>query len=148
LLRLVAGELTPSGGSIRSSGDVAYLPQHLPLQTDRTVADLLGIAAKRTALRAITSGDARPAHFTTLDDDWEIEARAVETLDRLGVLTGVDGALDRPVGTLSGGEAVLTGVAGLLLRRPAVSLMDEPTNNLDRERANGSTARSTAGPAC
>jgi ATPase subunit of ABC transporter with duplicated ATPase domains len=132
LLRLVAGELTPSGGSLRASGDVGYLPQHLPLQTGRTVADLLGISAKRAALRSITAGDARPAHFATLDDDWEIEVRAVETLDRLGVLRGVDGVLDRPVGTLSGGEAVLTGVAGLLLRRPAVSLLDEPTNNLDR----------------
>ncbi|MFN2561829.1 MAG: ABC-F family ATP-binding cassette domain-containing protein [Jatrophihabitans sp.] len=132
LLRLIAGDLTPLGGSLAISGDVAYLPQHLPLLTGRTVADLLGISARRTALRAIVAGDADPAQFTALDDDWEVEARTLETLDRLGVLRGVDDVLDRPVGTLSGGEAVLTGVAGLLLRRAAISLMDEPTNNLDR----------------
>jgi ATPase subunit of ABC transporter with duplicated ATPase domains len=132
LLRLIAGDLTPLGGSLAISGDVAYLPQHLPLLTGRTVADLLGISARRAALRAIVAGDADPAQFTALDDDWEVEARALETLDRLGVLRGVDDVLDRPVGTLSGGEAVLTGVAGLLLRRAAISLMDEPTNNLDR----------------
>jgi ATPase subunit of ABC transporter with duplicated ATPase domains len=132
LLRLVAGELTPAGGSIATSGDVAYLSQQLPLMTGRTVADLLGITAKVAALRSITAGDADPSHFATLEDDWEVETRAVETLDRLGVLRGVDGVLDRPVGTLSGGETVLVGVAGLMLRRAAISLMDEPTNNLDR----------------
>jgi ATPase subunit of ABC transporter with duplicated ATPase domains len=131
LLRLIAGELRPSSGTLSTSGDVAYLPQQLPLDTERTVADLLGIAGRRAALAAIVSGDADPAHFTVLEDDWEVEARAVETLDRLGVLPGVEDVLDRAVGTLSGGEAVLTGVAGLLLRRAAISLLDEPTNNLD-----------------
>jgi ATPase subunit of ABC transporter with duplicated ATPase domains len=134
LLRLVAGELRPTGGMVSVSGEVAYLPQHLPLDSARTVADLLGITERRAALQAITSGDADPVHFTALDDDWDVELRAQEVLGRLGVL-GLLGAdtdvLDRPVGTLSGGEAVLVGVAGLLLRRAAVSLLDEPTNNLD-----------------
>ena len=49
-------------------------------------------------------------------------------LDRMGLPAD----LDRTVGTISGGEAVLTGVAGLLVRRAAVTLLDEPTNNLDR----------------
>ena len=40
--------------------------------------------------------------------------------------------LDRTVATLSGGEAVLTALAGLIVRRATVSLLDEPTNNLDR----------------
>ncbi|SIO86067.1 ABC-F family ATP-binding cassette domain-containing protein [Nocardiopsis sp. JB363] len=40
--------------------------------------------------------------------------------------------LDRRVATLSGGETVLTALAGIALRRPAITLLDEPTNNLDR----------------
>ena len=132
LLRLIAGELRPTAGSIAVAGDVGYLPQRLPLDTARTVADLLGISDSLAALRAITAGDAAPEHFTVLDDDWDVDARALETLARLGVLPGEPDVLDRPVGTLSGGEAVLAGVAGLLLQRPAVSLLDEPTNNLDR----------------
>jgi ATPase subunit of ABC transporter with duplicated ATPase domains len=44
-------------------------------------------------------------------------------LDHLG--------LDRRVGELSGGEAVLLGLAAQVLRRPDVLLLDEPTNNLD-----------------
>jgi ATPase subunit of ABC transporter with duplicated ATPase domains len=136
LLRLIAGELTPTGGTIGTAGDVAYLPQQLPLDTARTVADLLGISERRAALAAITAGDADPRHFATIGDDWDIEARAVETLHRLRILPGAEEVLDRPVGTLSGGETMLCAVAGLLLRRAAITLLDEPTNNLDaRARA-------------
>ncbi len=46
---------------------------------------------------------------------------------------GLDGDdLDRPVATLSGGQAVLTAVAGIRLRGRPIALLDEPTNNLDR----------------
>lgn len=132
LLKLVAGRLAPAAGTVTTSGDVAYLPQDLSLDTARTVADLLGIAGRRAALRAIEDGDADPAHFAAVGDDWDVEARAVETLHRFGVLPGAEDVLDRPVGTLSGGEAVLTGVAGLVVQRAAISLLDEPSNNLDR----------------
>jgi ATPase subunit of ABC transporter with duplicated ATPase domains len=131
LLRLIAGELTPTGGTISAAGTVAYLPQQLPLDGARTVSDLLGISATRAALAAITAGDVDSRHFAAVADDWDIEARAVETLARVGVLPGAEDVLDRPVGTLSGGEAMLSGVAGLLLRRADISLLDEPTNNLD-----------------
>src|SRR4051794_13017503 len=113
LLRLVAGELAPSGGTISTAGTVAYLPQQLPLQTARTIAELLGISDQRAALAAMTGGDADPEHFTTIGDDWDVEARAVETLARLGITAAGHDVLDRPVGTLSGGEAMLVGVAGL-----------------------------------
>ena len=39
--------------------------------------------------------------------------------------------MDRPLGSLSGGEVVSVGLAAQLLRRPDVLLLDEPTNNLD-----------------
>ncbi|HVU92548.1 MAG TPA: ABC-F family ATP-binding cassette domain-containing protein [Jatrophihabitans sp.] len=131
LLRLIAGELRPSAGTVTPAGSVAYLPQQLPLQRARTVADLLGIATQRAALAAITAGDAAPEHFAAVGDDWDVEPRAVETLARLGLAARGDDVLDRPVGTLSGGEAVLCGIAGLLLRRADITLLDEPTNNLD-----------------
>jgi ATPase subunit of ABC transporter with duplicated ATPase domains len=128
LLRLIAGQLAPAGGSISVSGDVAYLPQQLPQDTARSVAELLGIGHQVHALRAVTAGDPSPHHFAAIGDDWDVEDRALAMLDRLGVPPD----LDRTVGTLSGGEAVLTAVAGLLVRRAGVTLLDEPTNNLDR----------------
>jgi ATPase subunit of ABC transporter with duplicated ATPase domains len=127
LLRLIAGELRPSAGTISTAGDVAYLPQHLPLETGRTVADLLGIGAQVGALHAITAGDTATRHFTAIGDDWDVADRATAVLGRFGLPAD----LDRTVGTVSGGEAVLTGVAGMLVRRAPITLLDEPTNNLD-----------------
>jgi ATPase subunit of ABC transporter with duplicated ATPase domains len=128
LLRLVAGELKPQGGSISVTGTVGYLPQSLPLGTARTVADLLGITEIRRALHAIERGEATEENFAEVGDDWDIEERSLAELDRLG-LGGID--LDRTVGTLSGGETIMAGLAARLLRRPDVLLLDEPTNNLD-----------------
>ncbi|GAA4681062.1 ABC-F family ATP-binding cassette domain-containing protein [Gordonia humi] len=129
LLRLIAGELAPTRGRVDTSGDVGYLPQTLTLDDDTSVAELLGIAPKLAALRAIESGDVDESRFETIGDDWDIQARAVEALDRIGL--GPD-YLDRRVSEVSGGEAMLLAVTGLSLRRTPVTLLDEPTNNLDR----------------
>ena len=128
LLRLIAGELTPRSGSISVAGGVGYLPQNLTLRAGDTVAGLLGIAATRSALLAIEAGDATEANFAAVGDDWDIEERARAELDRLG-LHHV--GLDRTVATLSGGEAVMVGLAARFLAGPGVLLLDEPTNNLD-----------------
>ena len=130
LLRLVAGELAPTAGHITRTADAAYLPQRLTLDVDRPVADLLGVGAPLRALRAIESGDADPRHFDAVGSDWDIEARAHAALAEAGLAPGM---LDRSVGQLSGGEAVLTAIAGIRLRGAEIALLDEPTNNLDRE---------------
>lgn len=130
LLKLAAGVLAPTGGTITGDGEVAYLPQRLTLDVDAGVADLLGIAEPLTALRAIESGDADPRHFDAVGDDWDIEARAHAALAEAGLPPE---ALDRTVGTLSGGEAILAATLGLRMRRAPITLLDEPTNNLDRD---------------
>ena len=130
LLRLIAGVLTPTSGRISTNGEVGYLPQTLTLKTDSTVADLLGIGPKLRALRAIESGDAAVENFETVGDDWDIETRADESLRHIG-FSGSD--LDRNVGEISGGEAMLVAITGLRLQRTAITLLDEPTNNLDRD---------------
>lgn len=134
LLKLIAGELTPTAGAVTVDGTLGYLPQSLPYDGRRTVAEVLDIAAVVEALNALADGQTDADLFTAIGDDWDVEERARAQLDRLG-LDHV--ALDRRLGTLSGGEAVAIGLAGQLLRRPDVLLLDEPTNNLDvdaRER--------------
>jgi ATPase subunit of ABC transporter with duplicated ATPase domains len=101
---------------VTTAGEVAHLPQQLPLHLDLTVAGLLGVGRRLAALDAITAGDASVDAFTALDDDWGVAERACAVLARFG-LPSDRSALDRPVGTRSGGEAVRVGVAGRLLRR-------------------------------
>ncbi|OJU38920.1 MAG: ABC transporter [Microbacterium sp. 69-10] len=129
LLRLIASDLVPTSGQIIRTAEVAYLPQRLTLDTERRVAELLGIAAQLDAVRAITAGDVDPAHFDAVGDDWDIEARAEVSLAEAGLDPSF---LDRTVGELSGGESVLVAIAGIRLRRAPITLLDEPTNNLDR----------------
>jgi ATPase subunit of ABC transporter with duplicated ATPase domains len=129
LLKLIAGVIAPTSGRIDTAGDVGHLPQTLTLRQDTTVADLLGIAPTLAALRAIESGDVDVAHFDAVGDDWDLESRADEALTEIGF--GADD-LDRRVGELSGGEAMLIAITGLRLRRTPITLLDEPTNNLDR----------------
>ena len=131
LLKLIAGEYRSTAGTVTVDGTLGYLPQTLPFSgfgADRTVADVLGVAPVIAALDALAAGDASEEVFAAIGDDWDVEERLRAQLDRLG-LAGL--GMDRPLGSLSGGEVVSVGLAAELLRRPDVLLLDEPTNNLD-----------------
>jgi ATPase subunit of ABC transporter with duplicated ATPase domains len=128
LLRLIAGELRPGSGTVRTDGEVGYLPQDITLGTHDSVSDLLGITAARDALHAIEAGQTGEEFFAAVGDDWDVEERARAWLDRLGLTSlGLDDRVER----LSGGETILAALAALFLRRPDILLLDEPTNNLD-----------------
>ena len=129
LLKLIAGEYRPRAGSVTVDGLVGYLPQTLPLAGAPTVAEVLEIAPIVAAIAAIEAGDTDERHLTVVGSDWDIEERARAELDRLGL---GDVALDRRLGTLSGGQIVSLGLAAQLLKQPDILLLDEPTNNLDR----------------
>ncbi|MGO3253666.1 ATP-binding cassette domain-containing protein, partial [Microbacterium gubbeenense] len=146
LLKLAAGLLAPSSGRILTDDGevaaapgsaglavndrVALLPQNLTLDTGMRVAELLGVARALDAVRAIADGDASPQRFDEVGDDWDVEARAVAALAEAGLEPRM---LDRTVGALSGGEAMLAALTGIRLAGTPVTLLDEPTNNLDRE---------------
>ena len=135
LLRIVAGDIAPTGGVVTSNGVVDYLPQNLTLRPHSSVADLLGVRRILDAIRAIERGTIEQDLFDLVGDDWDVEARSIAAL----ASAGVDVAdLDRRADTLSGGETMLTALVGVSLRRADIALLDEPTNNLDtdaRERA-------------
>ena len=130
LLRLAAGTLSPTSGAVRAHGRVAHLPQDLTLRVEQRVEDFLGIGDVRRALHAVEAGSTDPADFDTVGDRWDVEERAVATLERLGLPGSL---LDRRVGEVSGGEAVRLGLAAQVLASPDVLLLDEPTNDLDRD---------------
>jgi ATPase subunit of ABC transporter with duplicated ATPase domains len=133
LLNLVAGHLALTSGAISASGTVDYLPQRIAAHPDAVVGDLLGVATVLRALRAIEAGSSDPDHYDAVGPDWDVEERAAALLATVGLSIG----LDRPVATLSGGEAMLVAITGIRLRGADIALLDEPTNNLDagtRER--------------
>jgi ATPase subunit of ABC transporter with duplicated ATPase domains len=130
LARILTGDLTPTAGSVGRPGSVAFLPQDFTPLAGQTVAQALGVEGKLAALERLTAGDGRPGDLELLADDWSLDARVEAELHRLGL--GRVG-LDRLVGSLSGGETTRVVLASLFLRRPDLIVLDEPTNNLDRE---------------
>src|SRR5689334_15656707 len=124
LLRLIAGTLTPQGGTISVDGAVAYLPQDPGAEPTQTVAEVLGIAETLGALARVEAGSTSVDDFDAIGDRWDIAERTEAELARLGL--GHLG-LDRTVASVSGGELVLLSLVARLLSRPSVLLLDEPT---------------------
>lgn len=133
LARLVTGDLRPSTGTVSVPRPLCALAQDLGLRPDATVADILGITETLDALEAIAQGEFDPALFDAIGDDWGVEEHARSALDRAGLrrIADTEAGLRRPIGTLSGGEAVQVALVGVEMHRPAALLLDEPTNNLD-----------------
>jgi ATPase subunit of ABC transporter with duplicated ATPase domains len=129
LARILTGDLTPTTGQVHRHGSVAFLPQDFTPLGTQTVAQVLGVADKLAALARLTEGSGSVDDLALLDDDWGIESRVAAVLDRFG-LSHL--GLDRCVETLSGGETTRVVLAGLLLARTDLLVLDEPTNNLDR----------------
>ncbi|CCQ13805.1 putative uncharacterized protein [Rhodococcus sp. AW25M09] len=139
LLRLLAGDLAPQHGSITIPGVLGYLRQDIALDPGLPVDSVLAIGSVREALHRIESGTSTEDDFAIVGSGWDVEERALALLDKLGLgsVVGSIEDLDRRVGTLSGGEAMLLALTAQLLAEPDVLLLDEPTNNLDhvaRER--------------
>jgi ATPase subunit of ABC transporter with duplicated ATPase domains len=87
-----------------------YLPQGLTLRAGVRVGEALGIAGARRALLAIERAGTSPERYAAVGDGWDVDARARAMLGRLGL--GHVG-LDRRVGEVSGGEAVLLALAAV-----------------------------------
>lgn len=130
LLKLITGELTPSSGTIQLSGELAYLPQDPAFDPRLAVGDLLGVTPILEALNAVEAGSVREEDFDAVGDDWDIRERLQAWLSRAG-LDGIE--LTREASSLSGGELILLSLTALVLRRPSLLVLDEPTNNLDRQ---------------
>ena len=145
LLRILVGLDTPETGTVSLSpptATVGYLPQEPDRAPGETVRDFLarrtGVAAAQRELDA--AGEALGAGTRGADDAYavalerwlglgaaDLEDRAEQVTAELGLAV----ELDRPVASLSGGQAARAGLASLLLSRYDLVLLDEPTNDLD-----------------
>ena len=116
LLRLLTGLAAPTAGSAVVLGgaprqdpaylaEIGFLAQELPLYRRLTAADHVGIGA----------------HLNPRWDGDSVRAR----------LGSLKIPLDRPVGTLSGGQRAQVALALTLAKRPQLLLLDEPLAALD-----------------
>ncbi|MEY3014462.1 MAG: hypothetical protein RIT45_3197 [Pseudomonadota bacterium] len=129
-LRMLAGVLEPSAGrleidtpdgrvamdadadasSIALRRHIGYLPERPPLYDEMTPRAFLRYAA---ALRDVPAG--------------EREQASEDALRRCGLLA----VAEAPIGTLSHGFRQRVGIAQAIVHRPALLILDEPTQGLD-----------------
>jgi len=127
LLRIIAGLIPPASGSVTITGTLGMLDQTVPVGA-QTMADHLGVQEALTILDRLEQG------LGTAEDaaeaDWSLLGDIDSTLAELGLPPFEP---DRPIDTLSGGQRTRLALARLILDRPDIILLDEPTNNLDAE---------------
>ncbi|POY36146.1 ABC transporter ATP-binding protein [Solitalea longa] len=129
LLKIMAGLLQPSAGTIHVNSFPYYIPQHYGQFNQLTIAHALGIDEKLKALHEILNGSANELNMAILNDDWMIEERCSEALAHWG-LSDID--LTAPMKSLSGGQKTKVFLSGIVIHQAEVVLMDEPSNHLDK----------------
>ena len=127
LLHLISGSLQPQAGKVSVSGTLGLLRQAAQVSADETVADLFGVTTGLDLLRRAEAGLADVDELA--DADWTLEARIEAALARVGL----SAELNTGLSALSGGQRTRAGLAALIFGEPDFILLDEPTNNLDRD---------------
>jgi ABC transport system ATP-binding/permease protein len=146
LLRVLAGLEPVDTGTIdrRRDATILYLAQEPILDPERSPREIAreGLAQWHTAKERydavserIGNGEVDDALLTeqaSLAEDverhggWSRDHEVDEVLGHLGM-----GDVDRPVGTMSGGEKRRVALARILIAKPDLAIFDEPTNHLD-----------------
>jgi ABC-2 type transport system ATP-binding protein len=126
VMKMVTGFLQPSSGSaviagvnvehqpLQAQANIGYLPENLPLYPEMVVADYLDFVAR---LRG-------------LNTDESVNAAIHRALNA----TGMADKSTKEINTLSRGYRQRLGVAQAILHKPAVLVLDEPTNGLDPDQ--------------
>jgi ATP-binding cassette subfamily F protein 3 len=150
LLKILGGLLAPTAGDVLlgPNARVAYQAQELDYVTGASVREDLravfsDVHRREARLREIeqllaTAPDDKALlrEYERLEREQEsagahdTDRRVERMLDSLGL---PEQAWNQPVGTFSGGERNIIGLARVLLAEPDVMLLDEPSNHLDMD---------------
>jgi ATPase subunit of ABC transporter with duplicated ATPase domains len=153
LFRLITGQEVPDEGqvAVERGVTIGYFSQDVGEMAGRSaVAEVMDgagpVSEVAAELKALESAMADPASADAMDeiiarygevqarfeelDGYALEGRAREVLDGLSFSAEM---MDGDVGNLSGGWKMRVALARILLMRPDVMLLDEPSNHLDIE---------------
>jgi ATP-binding cassette subfamily F protein 3 len=155
LLKVIAGARTPNRGRISAPKDavIAYLPQHLLIDDKRTVFEEAAqafarihemerqIAAMNDELTTRT--DYESEYYTNLIERVSALSEKYYSIEEINfdaevekILLGLGFVRDdftRPTSEFSGGWRMRIELAKILLQKPDLILLDEPTNHMDIE---------------
>lgn len=125
LLKIIAGTLPPSHGSVSQGLKIGLLRQTSGAEPGKTVADIFEVRRALDILARAERGEAKAEEIT--EADWSLEDRIHSALASLGMSVKPD----TPLSTLSGGEYTRVALAALVFAKPDFLLLDEPSNHLD-----------------
>lgn len=146
LLRILAGELEPDSGSVEvvpAAASVGYLAQETDRRAGETVRGYLrrvtGTAAAEERLHraadALASGAENAAeNYALALERWQrLGAQYVDaSVEEVITSTGLPAEIaDQEMLCLSGGQVAKVALAAIQLSRFDITLLDEPTNDLD-----------------
>lgn len=155
LLKILAGARQPTAGRVSAPKDavIAYLPQHLMTENSRTVFEEASLAFSNIHEMERRIQEINEELGIRTDYESDEYSRLIEEVSTLSekfysiedinydaevekILLGLGFVREdftRPTGDFSGGWRMRIELAKILLRKPDLILLDEPTNHMDIE---------------
>lgn len=151
LLKLLTGQVLYDKGNLKINPNVklGYLDQQALIDSDKSVMDYfresfqeiydmdkkltltyekMATASTNEELIVLTNQTEKIMQYLEINDFYSLDGKIRKVAEGLGV---TELGLDTPVRNLSGGQRAKVRLTKLLLEKPDVILLDEPTNFLD-----------------